>query len=329
MEVPWSNRINVEISSFEQTVRSWLTMAGDAADYRSAPSQGAGMRWALQLALVSAFSLHDFTAVTFNTIISDDEARRRLQDFPANHSYWNSAAHINYTVISIDDISTVVQAPNFEEFLTDSLELAAFHYDVDLPAGVLKGVGSNSEVETKIGYSMVIPLDLAQHSSAALERGLRAVLNDPAQVSLAMGNATILRSTITQTVTVDLSPPPNATYVAPPPIEPEPVAAVVMTLMIVASGVGAFFFLLYRVVLPVYQNRRVAPASKYEWEDPIEKAKREAAEKEAGGKEQDMRSISFGPVKAKGKDKTTKLALSLKGKSKKGKGIVEEYVEES
>jgi hypothetical protein len=180
------------------------------------------------------------------------------------------------------------------------LELAAFHYDVDLPPDVLVGVGSNSEVETKLDYSLVVPLDLRRHDSGLLERGLRRVLNDRALISSTLGNVSVLASRITSTDVVDLSPAPNATHLPGPPPASDPVAVIVMTLLLVAGGVGAFFFLLYRVCMPVYRSSRVAPSSRYEWVDPNTKAiKAPAGEDDPDGQkagtERDMRSVSFGP----------------------------------
>jgi hypothetical protein len=285
----WTDGVRVQIDGFTQVVRSWLTMAGDVDEYQNA-REDSGMRWVLTLALVSAFSLPDFTAVTLNTISDDAARRRRLQEAATR------AVHINYTVVSIDDISTVVQASHFVSHLQDSLELAAFHYEVALPPDVLLGVGTNSEVETTLEYSFSVPVDLRQHDTGLVEHALRQVLADPNAMSAILGNVSVLASRVGAVEVLDLSGVRNATQLPQPPPPSDPIAVVVMTLLLVAGGVGAFFFLLYRACLPVYRSSRVVPSSRYEWTDPNKP--KEDADNDAKSKSQDkdMRSISFGPT---------------------------------
>jgi hypothetical protein len=276
--VAWSSLVQVEITGFVQTVRSWLTMAGEESDFRPAAADERTMHWALTLALVSAFSLSGHEQVTLTNILGVDGASDRrmrfLQDAGAG------AVHINYTIVSGDDISTVVQGDHFFEHMEDALELAAFHYEVDLPPGVLVGTGANSEVETAIDYSVVVPLDAARHDSAALDRELRQVVTDGDTIGVALGNATVLTTRISKVELVDLSPRPNATLPPAQPPPAEPVAAVVLSLLLVLSAIMAFGVLLYRVCMPVWRASRVAPVSKYEWSPPT--AKSEAAELQDG-----------------------------------------------
>jgi hypothetical protein len=288
----WTDGVRVQIDGFTQVVRSWLTMAGDVDEYRNT-GEDSGMRWALTLALVSAFSLPDFTAVTLNTFTVAAGGRRRLQEAAAR------AVHINYTVVSIDDISTVVEASHFVSHLQDSLELAAFHYDVALPPDVLVGVGTNSEVETTLDYSFSVPVDLRQHDTGFVEHALRQLLADPHIVSSTLGNVSVIASRVASVEVLDLSRGRNATQLPQPPPPDDPIAVIAMTLLLVAGGVGAFFFLLYRACLPVYRSSRVAPTSRYEWTDPNKP--KEDADNDAKSKSQDkdMRSVSFGPPKTR------------------------------
>jgi hypothetical protein len=145
---------------------------------------------------------------------------------------------------------------------------------------VLVGTGANSEVETAIDYSVVVPLDAARHDSAALDRELRQVVTDGDTIGVALGNATVLTTRISKVELVDLSPRPNATLPPAQPPPAEPVAAVVLSLLLVLSAIMAFGVLLYRVCMPVWRASRVAPVSKYEWSPPT--AKSEAAELQDG-----------------------------------------------
>ena len=99
---------------------------------------------------------------------------------------------------------------------------------------------------------------------------------------------------------LDLSKGRNATQLSQSPALSDPVAVIVMTLLLVAGGVGAFFMLLYRACLPVYRSSRVVPSSRYEWADPNKLNLVETGSAAANtSQDKDMRSVTFGPKTGK------------------------------
>ena len=260
----WSSSMRVAITHYRQTVSSWLTIASDGdgdgdAVQRDDFGTGSVERYSLQLALLSTFGVSTPSQVQIGklTPAAAVGGRRRL---------WASY-HINYTIVSSHDISSVATTANFAAAVADNMYTTAWSYggvrlDKD---GLITAPIVEPLVETIIDYELIASLDLALHDKSRVELALVDTADDHQLLSEVL-NISVLRSSVTGSRTVDLS---NRTRFLPPPAPHRArdgeAAAVAIGLLLVISAAASFGVLLYRVCVPAYKGWRVAPVSKYEF----------------------------------------------------------------
>jgi hypothetical protein len=261
----WSTSIVVQVLRFRQTVRSWVTLARDDKSSSEAGrdlSAGSVDRLSLQLALLATFGVEEPSQVQIGTVTPVTQ-RRRLRE---------TTAHVNYTIVSGQDVSQVALLPDFAEVLAGHMVTASWTYGGSttrlLPDGLIVA-GNTQKVETVVEYEVQVPLDLAMHDSNSVAAALALTMNDGDAIGSALG-APVLRTETLGVRTIDLSPPSNRTadlHVDVPDRSGE-VAAMTMALLLVLAAVGLFIFLLWRVCAPAIKGWRVAPVSRYEWSPP-------------------------------------------------------------